>query len=449
MHKRTLIRNAHIVNEGRTYVGSVTIDGDRIEEVIEGRDCSPIVPPDETIEADGLWLLPGIIDTHVHFREPGMTAKGDFESESRAAIAGGVTTVLDMPNVKPATTTPEALAEKMALARKKCHVNYGFYYGATADNAGTLAHLNPREVCAIKLFMGSSTGNLLVEDAQALHTIFAQSRLPIVVHCEDTALVERNMAECRATEGADPDIHFHSVVRDDEVCYRSTKQAVELALATGARLHVAHVSTARELRLLSSKAGNGQITAEACLPHLLFTTDDYAKRHAYIKCNPAVKSAKDRDALRRALTTGVVTTVGTDHAPHLLREKQGGAARALSGMPLIQFSLPAMLDLVSSGVLTLPRLAALMCHGPADTFSIEGRGYIRAGYKADLVLVRPRQPWTLTPNHILSKCGWSPLEGHTFGWRVEKTWCNGYLLYNNGHLTDESFIGQMITYNRH
>ena len=447
MHKRTLIQNATIVNEGEVFLGSLLIENHHIEEVLRGQDAESVCPPDEVINAQGCYLLPGVIDTHVHFRDPGLTHKADMKSESRAAAAGGVTTVLDMPNVVPQTTTDEALALKEAIAAERCVVNYGFLVGATNENAEFLRRINRRRVAAIKVFMGSSTGNMLVDHEEVLARLFANSRLPIVTHCEDTTLINLAMKKCQAVNGPDPAIRFHAQIRSAEACYRSTELAVRLAHEYDTRLHVAHLSTARELELFDL-AAYPKVTAEVCLPHLLFTDADYDRLGTRIKCNPSVKTREDRDALRAALADGRISTVATDHAPHLLREKQGCAARAVSGMPMVQFSLVGMLGLVDEGVLTLPRLVETMCHEPARIFDIENRGFLRPGYKADFVLVRPHSPWTLTPNRIESKCNWSPLEGRTFRWRIEKTFCNGYLLYNQGHITDEDHKGQAVTYAR-
>ncbi len=445
MHRRIHIKNATIVNEGHRFIGSLVVEDDIIAEIVEGTS-DPTVPGDETIDATDCYLLPGIIDTHVHFRDPGLTHKADMESESRAAAAGGVTTFFDMPNTVPQTVTPEDVERKTIDAYRKSHVNFGFYIGATNTNASLLAHINPRSVCGIKLFMGSSTGNMLVDKATELREVFESARIPIVTHCEDSALIERNLEEHKALYGSDPDVRFHPAIRSEEACYKSTAKAVRLAQETGARLHVAHVTTARELKLF--KPNSKRITAEVCVPHLLFSDADYAELGARIKCNPAIKTAADREALRRAAAEGPIATIGTDHAPHRLDEKQGGCVRAASGMPMIQFSLTAMLGLVDEGILTVERLVQLMCHNPADIFDVENRGYLREGYKADLVLVRPKALWTLTPNRIESKCGWSPLEGHTFRWKVEKTYCNGFLIYNDGRITDTDFHGQAVTFSR-
>ena len=446
MLKRTLIYNVTMVNEGRRFKGGLLIEDDRIERIFDDESLFSSMPAGTGINAEGCYLLPGVIDDHVHFREPGLTAKADIESESRAAAAGGVTTYIDMPNTLPQTTTVEALKQKRVLAAHKSHVNYGFFVGATRNNIDELRSLNRRKVCGIKLFMGASTGNMLVDDKEALDRLFEQARLPIMTHCEDGAMIAENMAACKAQYGDDPDVALHSRIRSAEACYASTAEAVRLAKKWGARLHVAHISTAKELELFTP--GDSRITAEVCLPHLLFTEADYARLGSRIKCNPAVKTAEDRDALRKALTDGRISVIGTDHAPHTITDKQGGAARAASGMPTLQFSLVSMLQLVDEGVLSLERMVELMCHAPARLFNIEGRGYLREGYKADLVLVRPHSPWTLTPNKIESRCNWSPLEGRRFNWKVEKTFCNGYLIYNNGQITDETFHGQPVTFDR-
>lgn len=446
MHFRTQIKNATIVNEGRQFIGTLVIDDDRIDEIIEGNDAEPVIPVDETIDGTGCYLFPGVIDDHVHFRDPGLTAKGNFNTESRAAAAGGVTTIFDMPNCQPQTTTMEAFKEKWMIAAAKSVVNYGLYFGATAGNAYELSKLDPRKVAGIKLFMGSSTGNMLVDNEVALRAIFESAKLPIMTHCENTQLINENMKKAQDAYGNDPAVEHHPEIRSEEACYQSTALAVKLAQETGARLHVAHISTARELELF--EASNLNITAEACVGHLVFCDKDYAKLGTRIKVNPAIKTEADRTALREALNNGKIYTIGTDHAPHKMSDKMGGCAKAASGMPIIQFSLVSMLELVDKGVLTLERMVQLMCHNPAELLQIENRGYLREGYKADIVMVRPHAPWTLTPNRIQSKCNWSPLEGHVFHWRVERTFCNGFPIFNRGHVTDEKFRGQAVCYNR-
>ena len=410
-----------IVNEGHIIRGTIEIEGDRIKSV---------TPASSLDGADEVFILPGIIDTHVHFREPGLTHKACIESESRAAAYGGVTTFFDMPNTVPQTTTPESLAEKQRLARLSSHINYSFFYGATNDNIHTFADLDRRHIPGIKLFMGSSTGNMLVDRFETLQEIFrtaSELGLPLMAHCEDTDIINRNMAEAQLTYGDDPPCFLHQLIRSEEACYKSTLEATSLAKVYGTQLHVAHISTARELEFFGQFRN---ITAEAVVAHLLFTNRDYEELGTRIKCNPSIKSPIDRDALREALTNGQITTIATDHAPHLLSEKEGGCKKAASGMPMVQFSLPAMLGLVDEGILSIERLAELMCHQPARLFHLSERGFIRPGYKADLVIVRPHAPWTLTKDVIQSRCGWSPLEGHTFQWRVEKTFCNGHTIYD-------------------
>jgi dihydroorotase len=400
------------------------------------------VSVDETIDASGCFILPGIIDDHVHFREPGLTEKADIESESRAAAAGGVTSYFDMPNCIPQTTTLEALEEKFRLAAAKSHVNYSFFFGATNDNSGLFPQLDSTRVPGIKLFMGSSTGNMLVDRREALDRIFSTASMPIMVHCEDTAIINQNMAQAKTLYGDDPDVRHHPEIRSAEACYESTRLAVELARQHGARLHVAHLTTERELAFFT---GSG-ITAEATVSHLYFSERDYVQLGTRIKCNPAIKSGRDREALQQALTDGRITTIGTDHAPHLLSQKEGGCARAASGMPMIQFSLVTMLELVDRGVLTLERLVELMCHNPARLFGVCQRGFLRPGYRADIVLVRPGRAWTVTRSCIKSKCGWSPMEGHTYLWQVERTLCNGHTVYRQGEV-DGDYIGEPLRFN--
>ncbi|MBQ8452424.1 MAG: dihydroorotase [Prevotella sp.] len=410
-----------IVNEGHIIRGTIEIEGDRIKSV---------TPASRQDDADEVFILPGIIDTHVHFREPGLTHKACIESESRAAAYGGVTTYFDMPNTVPQTTTPESLAEKQRLAGLSSHINYSFFYGATNDNVHTFDDLDRRYIPGIKLFMGSSTGNMLVDRSETLQEIFrtaSELGLPLMAHCEDTDTINRNMAEAQLSYGDDPPCFLHPLIRSEEACYKSTLEATSLAKVYGTQLHVAHISTARELEFFGQFRN---ITAEAVVAHLLFTNRDYEELGTRIKCNPSIKSPTDRDALREALTSGQITTIATDHAPHLSSEKEGGCKKAASGMPMVQFSLSAMLGLVDEGILSIERLVELMCHQPARLFRLSERGFIRPGYKADLVIVRPHAPWTLTKDVIQSRCGWSPLEGHTFQWRVEKTICNGHAVYD-------------------
>ncbi len=442
---KILVNNATIVNEGKALRGSIVIDGDCISDIFEGNN-TPRGQFDATVDATGCFVLPGVIDDHVHFREPGLTAKADIRSESRAAAYGGVTTYFDMPNTVPQTTTPLALEVKRAIAARDSHVNYSFFYGATNTNADTFSQLDIHRIPGIKLFMGSSTGNMLVDRAEALDKVFATAPVPVMAHCEDTAIINDNMRRVKELYGDDPDVIHHPEIRSEKACYRSTELAVRLARKHNARLHVAHVTTARELSLFEPWTdAMPSITAEAVIAHLMFCDKDYARLGTLIKCNPAVKSEADREALRRALTDGRIAVVGTDHAPHLPADKQGGCAKAASGMPMLQFSLVAMLELVDSGMLTVERVAELMCHRPAQLFDVRQRGFIRKGYKADLAFVRPNTPWTVTEDCIQSKCGWSPMTGHTFNWRVEHTFCNGRHILDNGRF-DASSRGEEVLF---
>ena len=424
--KRLIIQDVTVVTEGERFQASVLISDGRISEVAKGRDI-PVRGNDKILDGMGCFLLPGVIDGHVHMREPGLTHKATFESETRAAARGGVATVLDMPNVVPQTTTLQLLEERYALAEGQCHVNYGFYLGATNDNLDEVRRLDPTASPGVKLFMGSSTGNMLVDKETALRQIFRHSPTLIMTHCEDSDRINANLKAVEERYGEDPDVRFHPVIRDHEACLRSTELAVRLATEEGARLHVAHITTAQELALFNPQSD--KITAEACLPHLLFTDADYEKLGTRIKCNPSIKTIADRDALRKALTDGHIRTVATDHAPHLLSEKQGGCRKAMSGMPMVQYSLPAMLGLVDEGVLSLERMVELMCHNPARLYRIKERGFVREGYWADLTLVR-RQPWIVTKENVESLCGWSPLEGSPMGWQVCKTLVNGSLVWD-------------------
>ena len=437
---RTVVQGGTIVNEGKTFDGTIVIEDSKITQIIQGHTY-PEASFDEVIDASGCFVLPGIIDDHVHFREPGLTEKADIDTESRAAAAGGVTTYFDMPNTVPQTTTLEALEEKFALAAQKSHVNYSFFFGATNDNLALFPQLDPHRIPGIKLFMGSSTGNMLVDRRESLEQLFSSVKLPIMAHCEDTAIINRNMAQAKQLYGDDPKVIHHPEIRSEEACYESTRLAVELARKHHARLHIAHLSTARELELIDPSL----ITAEATVSHLYFCDRDYANLGTRIKCNPAIKTERDREALQRALTDGRITVIGTDHAPHLLSQKEGGCAKAVSGMPMIQFSLVTMLELVDNGILSLERLVELMCHNPARLFEVRHRGYIREGYQADLVLVRPNTAWVCTKSVIQSKCGWSPMEGHMFLWRIERTLCNGHTVYTDGKV-DTSYIAQPVTF---
>lgn len=442
---RTLIKNGTIVNEGRSFLGDLVVNGEQIEEIYEGKAPRGIY--DQVIDASGCFVLPGVIDDHVHFREPGLTRKADIESESRAAAFGGVTSYFEMPNTNPQTTNLEALEDKFALGAQKSHVNYSFFFGATNDNVDSFDRLDVHRIPGIKLFMGSSTGNMLVDKYESLQQIFVKAKklgLPVMTHCEDTDIINRNMAAYQKKYGEDPDVKFHPEIRSVEACYESSSLAVKLAKESGAHLHIAHVTTARELEFFGK---DENITGEAVIAHLYFSDEDYADKKAFIKCNPAIKTVKDRQALREALADGRISVVGTDHAPHEWKDKQGGCAKAASGMPMVQFSLVSMLELVDEGVLSIERMVEVMSHCPAKLFHVDKRGFLRPGYQADIVIVRPHTAWTVQKEIIQSKCGWSPMEEHEYQWQVEQTICNGHLIYNKGEF-DEAYRGEELTFRK-
>ncbi len=434
---KTIIRNATIVNEGRQFIGSVVIEDEMIQEVLESDDTTQYY--DLEIDATGLYLFPGVIDDHVHFREPGMTHKADIASESRTAAAGGVTSYMEMPNTNPPTTTLNLLEEKFQIAARDSRVNYSFYFGATNDNVETLPILDRTRVPGVKVFMGSSTGNMLVDRTESLYRIFATSPLLLMAHCENTGIIEANIRAFKKKYKGQNDfpVRYHSRIRSVEACYESSALAVQMAKDTGARLHIAHVSTAKELELFENKPiEEKKITAEAVIAHLMFTTEDYDTLGTRIKCNPSVKTPEDRAALREALTNGLIDVVATDHAPHLESEKLGGALRAASGMPMIQFSLVSMLELSENGTLPIERIPDLMSHNPAKLFHIEKRGFIRPGYYADLTLVDPEANWQVREGRYYTKCGWTPMDERFFKWRVRRTLINGITAYSDGIVVD-------------
>lgn len=444
-----LIHKATIINEGASYIGSLLLKGERIariftEEVPENllNACK------EVIDARGLYLIPGVIDDQVHFRDPGLTHKGDLYTESRAAVAGGVTSFMEMPNTNPQTVTMDELERKMESAAAKSAANFSFYLGATNDNIAELKKVDPKKVCGVKVFMGASTGNMLVDNDSTLRRIFAEVDILIATHCEKEEIIRANMESYRKKWGEELPIATHPLIRSAEACYRSSAQAIELADKYGTRLHVLHLSTAREMALFSAAPlEEKKITAEVCVHHLWFSDQDYERLGARIKWNPAVKSEADREALREALTAGKLDVVATDHAPHLLSEKEGGAMKAASGGPLVQHSLQVMLQLADKGVLTREQVVEKMCHAPARLYRVRERGFIREGYFADLVLVDPTKPYTVTPQNILYKCGWSPFEGETFGATVVKTFVNGQLLWDGKKVTD-SIFGSPLAFDR-
>jgi dihydroorotase len=429
-----LIHRAVIVNEGRAFTGSVLIEGERIKAIYEARKVpEEILSQANVIDAEGLWLLPGVIDDQVHFREPGLTRKGDIASESRAAIAGGVTSFMDMPNTKPQTVTIEALNAKFELAAEKSYANFSFYMGATNDNLAELKKADRDDVCGVKIFMGSSTGNMLVDNRKSLEAIFAETGMIIATHCEEEEIIQRNIAYYKNLLGDDIPVKYHPLIRSAEACYQSSAKAAELAGKYGARLHILHLSTAKEISLFDSKPlSEKKITGEVCVHHLWFSDEDYERYGTRIKWNPAVKTKEDRDALLQGLLSGKLDVVATDHAPHLLEEKAGGCLQAASGGPLVQHSLQMMLELSKQGKLSKEDVVKKMCHAPATLFGIDRRGYIREGHYADLVLVNPDKKYTVGPDNILYKCKWSPLEGETFSTSIEKVFLNGQLAFEDG-----------------
>lgn len=445
---KKLIKNARIINEGRSYEGSVLIDGDIIISVYENN----LVPDAdsagaEIIDASGKWLLPGCIDDQVHFREPGLTHKADIYSESRAAVAGGVTSFMDMPNTKPQTTTIDNLNWKFERAAETSVANYSFFFGGTNDNMDEIRKVDKRRVPGLKLFLGSSTGNMLVDKKEALERIFGECDMLIAVHAEKEEIIKRNIEKYRQIYGEELDISFHSKIRSAEACYASSSEAVALATRMGARLHILHLSTAKETTLLdnSMPLSDKKITGEVCVHHLWFCDADYARLGNLIKWNPSIKTAADREALRSALNSDRIDVVATDHAPHLLAEKQGSCLKAASGGPLVQFSLLLMLEMARDGIFSYESVVRKMSHAPADLFRIDRRGYIRPGYYADLVLVNPKKHWTLRKENIISKCGWSPFEGQTFHHSVDTTFVNGEIVYNHGCVND-SIHGMELAY---
>lgn len=442
-----LIRNASIVNEGRQFTGYVLISGQTISAVGEGN--IEVADGCQVIEADGLLLLPGVIDCHVHFREPGVTHKADLQTESRAAVAGGVTSFFEMPNTQPQTVTLQLLEQKTALAADKSLANYSFFLGASNDNINEIVNADPRSVCGVKVFFGASTGNMLVDKFSTLEEIFKRSPIPVAAHCEDEATIRANTAIMREKYGENVPVAMHPQIRSSEACFRSSELAVNLARKYNTRLHITHLSTEAELSLLDNALPLAQkrITAEACTHYLWFCDDDYARLGTLLKVNPAIKSAADRDALLRGLIHNTVDIISTDHAPHLAGEKAATYFKSPSGTPLVQHSLPAMMQLVKQGKMELFTLVEKMCHAPATCYAIEKRGFIRPGYFADLVLVDPDAKYTVAKENILYKCGWSVFEGTTFDTRVKKTFVNGHLAYDDGTINDQ-IKGLRITFDR-
>jgi dihydroorotase len=447
MNRQTLIKNAKIVNEGKIVEGDILIENNIIKEI----DLSISVKSADmtVIDAEGNYVLPGMIDDQVHFREPGLTHKANIESESRAALAGGITSFIEMPNTNPQTTTVEKLEEKFAIAADSSYANYSFMFGGTNDNLDEILKVDPKTVAGLKLFLGSSTGNMLVDDPKVIEKIFSSTDMVISVHCEDEATIKENLAKYKAEYGDDIPMEMHPIIRSEEACYISSSKAIELAKKTGARLHVFHLSTGKETSLFSNKIPlkDKKITAEVCVHHLWFSDEDYAKKGSHIKWNPAVKTSKDRDQLWKALLDDRIDVIATDHAPHTLEEKNNPYTKAPSGGPLVQHALVALLEAHHQGKISVEKIVEKACHNPAILFNVEKRGYIREGYYADLVIVNPQSPWTVNKSNILYKCGWSPFEGNTFKSRITHTFVNGQLAYNNFKVLDVK-AGQRLTFNR-
>ncbi len=444
--REILIHNARLVNEGEVYQKDLLIRGEKIAKI-----SNHIAPTgsEELIDAKGLHLLPGWIDDQVHFREPGLIHKATIASESRAAVAGGITSFIEMPNTNPQTITQNALEDKLDRAAKTSIANYGFLFGGTNDNLEEIKTFDNTQAAGLKLFLGSSTGNMLVDDEQALKKIFSSTDLTIAVHCEDENIIRKNLSEHIAQYGDEIPIEKHPEIRSEVACYRSSSQAIRLAKATGARLHVFHLSTAIETELFSNDKplAEKKITAEVCVHHLWFSEEDYAQKGTLIKWNPAIKKASDREALWKALNEDKIDILATDHAPHTLREKQNPYTKAPSGGPLVQHAYIALLTAVQQGKTTLEKLVEKACHNPAILFKIQNRGFLREGYFADLVLVDLNQKYTVVKEDLLYQCGWSPFEGTTFEATINKTFVNGNLVYNNGEII-ESALGKKLTFER-
>lgn len=442
-----LIKNARIVNEGIVFEGDVLIENEKIRQIAENisaksSDCI-------IIDAEGSFLIPGVIDDQVHFREPGLTHKGDIASESKAAVAGGITSFIEQPNTVPNAVTQELLEEKYQIASKTSHANYSFMMGGTNDNLEEILKTNPKNVAGLKLFLGSSTGDMLVDSSASLEKIFSNTKLLIAVHSEDETIVKNNLAKYKEIYGDDIPVEKHPEIRSVAACYESTVRVIELAKKTGARLHVFHISTAKELDLFTNKIPleKKQITAEVCIHHLWFTDADYETKGSLIKWNPAVKSQEDKDALWKALLDDRIDVIATDHAPHTLEEKSNPYTTCPSGGPLVQHALVAMMESYSKGKISIEKIVEKMCHNPAKIFKIENRGFIKEGYFADLVLVNPHMPWNVKKDNIIAKCGWSPFEGINFKSRVTHTFVNGKLAYANGRVKD-IIAGQRLTFDR-
>jgi dihydroorotase len=449
--RQILIAGARIVNEGRIFEGSVLIRDDRIEEVMPAGSYSTLLEDAENIElidGRGKFLLPGVIDDQVHFRDPGLTQKGDLYTETRAAVAGGVTSFMDMPNTDPKATTLDILEEKYKLASQKSFANYSFFLGATNENLKEIENADPAKICGVKVFLGASTGNMLVDDQDTLEKIFSNSRLIVAIHSEDEGIIRKNLAAFREKYGEQIPVEAHPYIRSEEACFASTKRAVELALKCNTRLHVLHLSTAKELDLFRNDVplNKKRITAEVCVHHLWFDDRDYARLGSRIKWNPAIKTEQDKEGLFKGLLEDKIDIIATDHAPHLEEEKKNPYMTCPSGGPLIQHSLVIMLEFLHLKKIPIEKIVEKMCHAPAVLYRIKERGFIRKGFFADLVLVDVNAPWTVSKENLLYKCGWSPFEGTKFSSRVTHTFVNGYLVYRNGNI-DERHKGSRLEFN--
>ncbi|MEO1032193.1 MAG: dihydroorotase [Bacteroidota bacterium] len=447
MKGHTLIKNAKIVNEGKTVEGDILIENDIIKEI----DTSISVKSADmtVIDVEGNYVLPGMIDDQVHFREPGLTHKANIETESKAALAGGITSFIEMPNTNPQTTTVEKLEEKFVIASKSSYANYSFMFGGTNDNLDEILKVDSKTVAGLKLFLGSSTGNMLVDDPKVLEKIFSSTDMVISVHCEDEGTIRENLAKYKAEYGDDIPMEMHPIIRSEEACYLSSSKAIELAKKTGARLHVFHLSTGKETHLFTNKIPlkEKKITSEVCIHHLWFSDEDYAKKGSHIKWNPAVKTSKDRAQLLEALLDDRIDVIATDHAPHTIEEKRNPYTSAPSGGPLVQHALVALLEMHHQGKISIEKIVEKACHNPAILFDVEKRGYVKEGYFADLVIVDLKSPWSVNKSNILYKCGWSPFEGNTFKSRITHTFINGQLVYNNFKVLGVK-AGRRLTFNR-
>lgn len=445
--EKILIKDAHIINEGVIQKGDILIENGIIVEIADS--ISAKSSDVNVFDAEGKYLMPGVIDDQVHFREPGLTHKATIATESKAAVAGGITSFIEMPNTNPQSTTVALIENKFDIASKTSYANYSFMFGGTNDNLDEILKVDKKSVAGLKLFLGSSTGNMLVDDEDVLRKIFSSTDMVISVHCEDEELIKKNTAIYKERYGDDIPMQFHPVIRSEEACYISSSRAIQLAKETGARLHVFHLSTGKETALFDNKTPlkDKKITSEVCIHHLWFSDEDYEEKGAFIKWNPAVKKASDRAQLLEALLDDRIDVIATDHAPHTVEEKNNVYTKAPSGGPLVQHALPAMLEFYHQGKITLEKIVEKMCHNPAILFDVEKRGYIRKGYKADLVLVDLNAPWTVKKDNILYKCGWSPFEGTTFTSRITHTFVNGKLAYKNFKVYDNLY-GERLTFTR-